>query len=418
MTNKTLLENGIRVVTQRIPHARTVSMGVWVDVGARDESIAENGICHFIEHMIFKGTARRSAYQIAREFDAIGGHTNAFTSMETTCYHAKVMDTRTETMTDILGDILLNSAFDPEEVEKERPVILQEIGMTEDSPEDYLHILSERTYWGEHPLGRSVLGSRKNVAAMEARTIKDFFTRFYHPERIVIAAAGNLAHQHIVDLLAPVFSAIPNGAMPPERRPAEGHSLVSAHERDIEQLHLCFEAGGVSITDPRRFAFSLLNTILGGNMSSRLFQEIRERKGLAYSVYSFMSTYIDSGLFGVYTAVDPAGAEETVRCVLTELNRVRNAPVDAEELENAKQYTRGCLYLSADSVDSQMVRLAQNELHFNTHFTIEAIADRIDAVSAEEVRALARELFRPEALALTLLGPVDDAAPFEKLLAG
>lgn len=414
--DKTRLNNGIRIVTRAIPHVRSVSMGVWVNVGARDESAAESGISHFIEHMIFKGTTRRSAYQIAKEFDVIGGHTNAFTSMETTCYHAKVMDDHLSTMTDILCDILINSVFDDREVDRERPVIFQEIGMVEDTPEEYIHILSEHAYWGEHPLGRSVLGPKENVTGFDADAIKSFFRRAYQPEGIVIAAAGNLEHQRFLDLVAPTFEAIPADRSLPERMPARGHSQVGVHHRDLEQVHVCLEAGGVSVTDPRRYAFSLLNTILGGNMSSRLFQEVREKRGLAYAIYSFMTSYVDSGMFGIYTAVADQQVREVVSVVLEELERIKNTPVSTDELRDAKEYTKGSLYLSAENVDSQMVRLAQNEIHFGEFIPLEEIVARIEAVTEEDIRQLARTRFAPDELALTFLGPVTDKGPLEDLL--
>ncbi len=293
---KTVLKNGIRIVTRKMAHTRSVTMGVWVDVGARDENSAENGLSHFIEHMIFKGTDRRSAYQIAKEFDAIGGHTNAFTTMENTCYHAKVLDSQTETMVDILSDIFLNSTFDAKEVERERPVILQEIGMVEDSPDEYVHYLSGYNYWGDNPLGRSILGRPENIAGFDAKTIKGFFQRLYQPDRIVISAAGNIEHQAIVDLIGPPFEAIEASLGFPQRVSPAGRSMVSLNHRELEQVHICLNTQGIAITDPRRYALSLLSTLFGGNMSSRLFQQIREKRGLAYSVYSFVSSHVDTGM--------------------------------------------------------------------------------------------------------------------------
>ncbi|MDH4204698.1 MAG: insulinase family protein, partial [Desulfobacteraceae bacterium] len=290
--NKTILANGIKVITRKMPHLRSVSMGVWVNVGARDESPVESGLSHFIEHMIFKGTKKRTAFQIAKEFDAIGGHTNAFTSTENTCYHAKVMDTHLDTMVDILSDVFLNSLFDDKEVENERAVILQEIGMAEDNPDEYIHILSGMNFWGKNSLGRSVLGSRENIKKFNSDTIKKFFHRFYQPERIVVSAAGNLDHNHFMDIAGPVFESIQPGNDLSERITPDGHCKVDIHYKDLEQVHICLGTKGMSITDPRRYAFSLLNTILGGNMSSRLFQEVREKRGLAYSVYSYASSFV------------------------------------------------------------------------------------------------------------------------------
>ena len=415
--DKTTLKNGIRIVSKKMPHARSVSMGVWVNVGARDESELESGLSHFIEHMIFKGTRKRSAFQIAKEFDAIGGHTNAFTAMETTCYHARVMDTHTDTMVEILSDIFINSAFDSAEIDKERPVILQEIGMVEDSPEEYVHVLSGYNFWGENPLGRSILGSPNNIIQFDAQMIKKFFQRLYQPERIVIAAAGKLDHNRLVDLVQPAFETIKPGNGFPQRIPPQGCSVVDLTHRDLEQMHICLNATGLSITDPRRYTFSLLNTILGGNMSSRLFQEVREKRGLAYSVYSFISSHGDTGMFGVYAGVAPKQAQETTRLVLDEINRLREKRVDASELKGAIEYTKGGLMLASESIDNQMVRSAQNEIHFGCEIPLQKIIENVEAVTREDILELANDLFHPRQMALTLLGPVNnDKNEFEEIL--
>jgi len=415
--DKTTLKNGIRIVSKKMPYARSVSMGVWVDVGARDESELESGLSHFIEHMIFKGTRKRSAFQIAKEFDAVGGHTNAFTAMENTCYHARVMDTHTETMVDILSDIFINSVFDPAEVEKERPVILQEIGMVEDSPEEYVHVLSGYNYWGDNPLGRSILGSPKNIIQFDAQMIKKFFHRLYQPERIVISAAGNLDHGRLVDLVQPTFETIKPGNGFPQRITPQGCSVVDLTHRDLEQMHICLSAKGLSITDPRRYAFSLLNTILGGNMSSRLFQEVREKRGLAYSVYSFISSHGDTGMFGAYVGVAPKRAQETTRLVLDEVHRLRKNRVESSELKGAIEYTKGGLLLASESIDNQMVRSAQNEIHFGCEIPLQEIIEKVEAVTQDDILELANDLFHPHLMALTLLGPVNgDKKDFEEIL--
>ena len=406
--DKTTLKNGIRIVSKTMPHARSVSMGVWVNVGARDESDIESGLSHFIEHMIFKGTSKRSAFQIAKEFDAIGGHTNAFTAMENTCYHARVMDTHTETMVDVLSDIFINSVFDPAEVDKERPVILQEIGMVEDSPEEYVHVLSGHNFWGDNPLGRSILGSPQNIIQFDAPMIKKFFSRLYQPERIVISAAGKLDHHHLVDLVQPAFETIQPGNGIPQRITPQGCSVVDLNHRELEQMHICLSAKGLSITDPRRYTFSLLNTILGGNMSSRLFQEVREKRGLAYSVYSFISSHGDTGMFGVYVGVAPERAQETTQLVLNEIHRLRKERVDSSELKGAIEYTKGGLMLASESIDNQMVRSAQNEIHFGCEIPLQKIIDNVESVTREDIMALANDLFHPRQMALTLLGPVNN----------
>jgi predicted Zn-dependent peptidase len=414
---KTVLPNGIRILTKRMPQACSVSMGVWVNVGARDEALEESGLSHLIEHMLFKGTRRRTAYQIAKEFDAIGGQTNAFTAMETTCYHARVLDRHLGTMADILADIFLNSVFDPQEVDRERPVILQEIGMVEDSPEDYVHLLFGRDLWGENSLGRSILGTPANIAGFSAEAIRSFCRRCYQPQRTVIAAAGNLQHDHLVELLAPDFAAVVPGNGFPTRRSPGGRALVNVAVRALEQAHICIGTRGMATTDERRYAFSLLNTILGGNMSSRLFQEIREKRGLAYAVYSFITAFEDTGVFGTYLGVDPRQAVTAARLVLEQMERLKSARVGPSELQDAKEYTKGSLLLAAESVDNQMVRLAQGEMNFARYMPMQEVVARIEAVSAEDLLELARELFTPSQMVLTVLGPMENPQAFEDLLA-
>jgi len=413
--NKTVLKNGIRILTQEMPHALSVSMGVWVNVGSRDENPAENGLSHFIEHMIFKGTRQRSAYQIAKEFDAIGGHTNAFTTMENTCYHAKVMNTHTDTMVEILSDIFLNSVFDPREIEKERPVILQEIRMIDESPDEYVHLLSGKNFWGDNPLGRSILGSPENIIRFDADLITTYFHRLYQPDRIVISLAGNLAHSAVIDRVGPAFESIKPGNGIAKRITPQSRSLVDVHYKDLEQVHICLGTPGLSITDPHRYAYSLLNTILGGNMSSRLFQEVREKRGWAYTVYSFIASHVDTGMFGIYLAVDPGKALEATDLVLNEMRKLSTEPVSAAELQGAVEYTKGSLLLASESNDNQMVRNAQNEIHFNHIISLQEVIQKIESVSSEEILALSRSLFNNSKMSLTLLGPVKKKKPFEDI---
>ena len=410
---KTTLKNGVRVITKHMPHIHSVSMGVWVSVGARDETPSQNGISHLIEHMLFKGTHTRSGYQIAKEFDAIGGHTNAFTSMENTCYHAKVMDTHLATMIEILSDIFLNSVFATDDVAKERPVILQEINMVEDNPDEYVHVLSGRNFWGDNPLGWSILGTRENVAGFTRDKIKDFFNCHYLPERIIISAAGNLNHPQFVDQIGPLFEALPIGNHRPRRQTPHSNPGCNVHFRDLEQAHICVSTQGLAIADPQRFAFSLMNTILGGNMSSRLFQEIRERQGLAYSVYSFMTSYVDAGMFGAYVGVDPQQTEKTIDLVLAEMRKLKNTAVEDAELHDAKEYTKGSLLLTSESSDNQMARLAQNEMYFDRYIPLQEIVEKIDAVTKEDICSLAAELLQSNYLTLTVLGPISETASFQ-----
>ena len=416
IANKTILNNGIRILSKKIPQARSISMGVWVNVGARDETLSENGLSHFIEHMIFKGTKKRSALQIAKEFDSIGGNTNAFTTMENTCYHAKVMDTHLETMADILSDIFLCSTFESKEVEKERTVVFQEIGMTEDTPEEYIHIILGTTYWGDNPLGRSILGPRENILSFDSETIRDFFSRLYQPERIFISIAGNVEHDHFVNLVGQQFESINAGNSFPVRVTPTGQSKVTIHSKDLEQIHICMGTKGLSITDPKRYSFSLINTILGGNMSSRLFQQIRENRGLAYSIYSFISSHVDTGMCGVYVGVDPKNAKETIEVILNEILKLKKIPVDSTELRSAKEYTKGNLMLASESIDNQMVRLAQNEIHFGRYIPLQEVVNKIEEVTADDILDLASTLFDNDQLAISLLGPVTDKKEYEDIL--
>ncbi|MFO7963889.1 MAG: pitrilysin family protein [Desulfobacterales bacterium] len=413
---KTTLANGVRLLTKHIPHTRSVSMGIWVAVGARDESDPESGMAHFIEHMLFKGTRKRTGYQIAKAFDAIGGYTNAFTSMESTCYHAKVMDSRLDVMVDILADIFLNSLFADTEIEKERPVIMQEISMMEDSPEDYIHILSTNAFWKNNPLGRSVLGTRENIHRFDAAMTRRFFSSYYQPERIVISAAGNVNHNRFVDLLGNDFESIAPQNGFPERVTPEGIAGVSISVKELEQIHISLNTKGVPVADSSRYALSLINTILGGNMSSRLFQQIREREGLAYSVYSYASSYEDTGLFGSYAATDPKDAERAVKMIVDAMGQIKTSTVEPSELADAKEFTKGSLVLASENIDNQMVRLARNEIHFGRNIALEEVLNAIDAVTQADIQRLSRTIFDNKYLSMTLLGPVKNPLAFESLL--
>ena len=414
--NKKTLDNGIKIVTKRIPHARSVTMGVWVNVGARDEKPDESGLSHLIEHMMFKGTEKRTAVQIAKEFDAIGGQCNAFTSKENTCYHAKVMDTCLDTMVDLLSDICLHSVFDPLEVERERQVTLQEIRMLEDAPDEQVHVLLAKAVWGNHPLGRSILGSPETVGSFDSARIKDYFERAYQPDRIVVAAAGNLEHDAFCDTIGTTFDVVGRENHFPERQPPFLHRIITTHPKDLEQVHLCLGAKGVHATEPRRYDCAVLNVILGGNMSSRLFQEIRERRGLAYSVFSFLSLYSDTGTLGVYVGVDNNNTVEVLDIIVKEMAGLKKTAVDPSEFENAKQYLKGGLYLAAESTENQMTRIAQNEINFGRHISLQEVEDNIDKVTPESVLELAQDLFQDDNVALTLLGPVDEGTGYEDLL--
>jgi len=326
------------------------------------------------------------------------------------------MDAHLDTMVDILSDVFLNSIFDDREVENERAVILQEIGMAEDNPDEYIHILSGMNFWGNNSLGRSVLGSRENIKRFNSDTIKRFFHLFYQPERIVVSVAGNLEHNHFIDIAGPVFESVQPGNDYSKRITPDDHCKVEIHTKDLEQVHICLATNGMSITDPRRYAYSLLNTILGGNMSSRLFQEIREKRGLAYSVYSYASSFVDTGMFSIYTGVAPENMQKSIRLILEAISKISKKRIDSNELRYAKEYTKGNLMLASESNDNQMVRMAQNETHFGRYIPMEEIINNIEAVTEEDILELAESLFQNNRFALTLLGPVIDKHAFDDIL--
>ncbi|MFZ5762040.1 MAG: M16 family metallopeptidase [Thermodesulfobacteriota bacterium] len=410
MYRKTTLDNGVRIVTEKVD-SRVVSVGIWVEVGSRDEHDLNSGSAHFVEHMFFKGTARRSAQQLARELDVLGGMSNAFTANETTCFYATVLDDRVERLVELFADIFLNSLFNPEEVEREREVILQEISMVEDTPDDQIHELFNRQLWGRHPLGNTVLGPREVVGALSAQHLLDYVKRFYRPERVLIVAAGNVEHDAFCGLwrkelagFAAAKSAPPARTLP---EPVAPQRLV--YPKPLEQVHMVLGTYGLSIAAEERYALFLLNILLGGNMSSRLFQEIREKRGLAYSVYSYLNSHRDCGVVAVYLGIDPGVATEAMGLVQRELTRFAHKPVPAEELAEAKDYARAGVYLSVESMETRMSQLARNELYFQREVPLGEVVAGIEAVTAAEIRTLAATLFsRP--LSVAALGPLQQSS--------
>ncbi len=410
MIEKTVLDNGVRILTERNPQAFSVTVGLWMEVGSRDEDPAHGGVSHFIEHMAFKGTARRSPLDIAREIDRLGGLANAFTSKEHTCYHARALANRLPEICDLLSDLLLNPTLDPAELERERDVILQEISSVEDTPEDLVHVLFGEGFWPDHPLGRSVLGSVESVAALDRPAIQAYLSEHYRPRRAVVSAVGNLEHQQVLDLLGPTLAALPSGGQePPRTRPTVSPGLWLA-QRDSEQAHLALGLAAPSSSAPERFAAALLNLILGGNMSSRLFQEVREKRGLAYSVYSYLSAYSDCGLLGIYLGVAPERAAEALAVVREELLRLAGEPPQEHELLDAKENLTGAILLAAENPESRMSRIARNEYQFGRQVEPAEAAAQVEAVTMEQIADLAASLLRPENLGVMALGPLDQDA--------
>jgi predicted Zn-dependent peptidase len=404
---RTVLDNGIRVITEKIPYLRSVSIGVWVMIGSRDEQPDENGISHFIEHLLFKGTEKRTAFDIAKEIDSVGGTLNAFTGREYTCFYAKVIDHNLPLAIDLLSDIFLNSVMDLKDVEKERMVILQEIKMVEDTPDDYVHDLFNRVCWGDHPLGFPIYGNSELVQSFQRDQLYRFFKENYPPDRIIVCAAGNLEHQEVVDLIDETFGKIPKSNKTRTRNKPDPISTTNVWKRDLEQVHFCLGTKGLQYNHSLRFASYVLNTILGGGMSSRLFQEIRENRGLAYSVYSYLPTYIDAGLVVVYAGTNEGAFQEVIDLVLKEFKRLKNEPLKHEELETAKEQLKGNLLLSLESSDNLMTRLAKNEIYFKSYLPVATILKGIDEVKEETVQRLAGDIFDERFFCLTVLGPMN-----------
>jgi len=411
---KALLDNGIRVVSQEMPDHRSVSLGIWVENGSRHESTRENGISHFIEHLLFKGTERRSAAQIAEEMDAIGGVLNAFTAKEHTCYYAKVLDEDLPLAIDLLTDIFLHSVFNADEIERERSVILQEISQAEDTPDDYIHDLFSLDFFKDHPLARPICGSAETVNSFRRQDFLTFFKSRYRPRRVVVAAAGHLRHDELVqafnERLGSVRDSVHDGRSDSEDGDGspEMQSGIFQHTKSLEQAHLCLGVSGVHQTHPLRYAAYVLNTLLGGGMSSRLFQEIREKRGKAYSVYSFSSSYKDVGYLGVYAGTSVEWVEEVVELILKEHKQLAAGDIKEEEIRRTQGQLVGSMMLGLESTDSWMSHIARNEIYFGEPITTDEICRGIRAVSRDAVVDLASTLFGSQEIALSLLGDFKD----------
>jgi len=402
---KTVLPNGIRVVTETMPNVRSVTTGIWVDVGSRDEEAHESGISHLLEHMFFKGTTSRDAHDIAKELDSIGGMSNAFTCREQTCFHAKVLDNHLDKVVDLLIDIFRNSLFAPDDLEREKQVVLQEISMVEETPEEYAHLLFNKEFWGDNGLGRSVLGETEIVSRFNHETVMEYIANCYVPSKIVFAAAGNVDHDTFVRLLGERMSDIEPGPGRSLRNPVEANKIVKPFSRSLEQVHLCLGAPGPSSTDQERYADIILTTMLGGNMSSRLFQEIREKRGLAYSVYSYVSSFTDTGMHAIYLAVRPDAVNESLKVCFETIEQIRMGRIDSHELEAAKEYLKGSVLLNMESSDNRMNRLARNELNFGRFIQFDEVIREIEVVSLDRIIDLAGRRFDPSLISLVSYGP-------------
>jgi predicted Zn-dependent peptidase len=404
---KSVLPNGIRVITERMPHVRSVAVGVWVETGSRHEPASRGGISHLIEHLVFKGTATRSAEAIARTMDSVGGQMDAFTAKENTCFYVQVLDEHLPLAVDLLTDILLHPLFNAEELEREKSVVLQEIKMVEDTPDDVIHDLFAAQVWGGHPLGRPILGTVDLVNGFSRDTIAAHFAEEYVPPRIVIAVAGNVTHAQVVDLFGRGFNGFSHPAAGRHEESASITPSVNIVHKTLEQVHLVMGFPGLHHSAPERYALYLLNDVIGGSMSSRLFQEVRERQGLVYSIHSGVQSFCDTGTLYVYAATEAQNFSKVLKSTLKELRDLKKSSVTEEELRRAKDHLKGSLMLSLESTSSRMNRLAKHELHLGSFLTMDAMLAAIDGVKHDEVQALISELLDEERLALTTLGPLD-----------
>ncbi len=417
MITTTTLKNGVRVVTQRVEHMYTVTTGIWVANGTRHESPEHNGVAHFIEHMLFKGTNRRNARQISSEIDSMGGILNAFTGHEYVCYYAKILAKFLPRAADLLADIFLNSTFPADEIERERKVILQEIKMREDSPEEFIHDRFHQNYWQGQSLGMPVLGTVDTIGSLSREAMLFHKASRYRPQDIIISAAGNVDHNELVAILEPNFSSITSTWQPEtsDFKPKTNRSL-HLNEREMEQALICLGTRGQGHSNPDRYALFLLTTILGGGMSSRLFQEVREKKGLAYSVYAYLDSHADGGSMIIYAGTEKDHCREVIEIACSELSKLVAEEVPADELDSAREQLKGKTLMSLESSDSLMTRLAKNEIYYHGQQTIDEVLANYDAVCSQDILRVSQQLFNSDYLHLEVMGSVSDLGLDEDVL--
>ena len=404
---KTLLPNGLLVLTERMPHLRSVSMGAWVGSGSRDEAAEVNGISHFVEHMVFKGTTSRSAQQIAREVDTIGGNLDAFTGKEMVCFNIKVLDENVPPALEVLADLVLHPTFTPEELAREQGVILEEIKMDEDNPDYLVHEVWTQNFWKGDALGKPILGTAKTVSSFNQQIVFDFYAGRFTPRNMVFSAAGNLEHDAFVAQVEKEFASLAasgDAVLPKIAAPRVTPHITLKRKKSLEQVQLCLGVPAPPVNDARRYGVYLLNTMLGGGMSSRLFQTIREDEGLAYSIYSEMNPFRDTGSLCVYAGTSVDKTRRLLQLTLRELGRLKEETVSDVELKRAKDQVKSNMVIGLESSGSRMANLARQQMYFGRFFGIDEIMEEIDVVTSADVQKLAQELFQPETMALTLLG--------------
>jgi predicted Zn-dependent peptidase len=399
------LPNGLTVITEQMQHIRSASIGVWLETGSRDEDPEWNGISHFIEHMVFKGTKHRTAEEIARQVDSIGGNMDAFTAKECICFNVKVLDEHVPVALDIISDLVLNPVFDTSDIARERGVIMEEIKMDEDNPDYLVHEIFTQNFWKDHPLGKPILGTKETVKRFERQPVLEAYAHRFAPGNIIVSAAGNLDHGKFVELVRGHFEQMKpmaNGLH--SSAPKISSRIILRNKKALEQVQLCIGVPAHPIAHEKRHAGYVLNTLLGGGMSSRLFQNIRERQGLAYSIYSDLNPYRDTGCLAVYAGTSLASASKVVQSVVSEFHKLKTTPVPEEELSRSKAQLKGSLMLSLESSTSRMSNLARQEMYFDRFYDLDELIQRIEAVTAEDLANLANEFFKPESVAVTALG--------------
>lgn len=409
MIAKATLSNGLRIVAEEIPHVRSVSMGIWVHTGSKNESIQSNGISHFLEHMLFKGTKNRTARQLAESFDEIGGQVNAFTSKEITCYYAKVLDDHFSLSLDILSDMFLRSTFLEQEIEKEKKVIVEEIRMIEDTPDDIVHDLLAEASFAKHTLGLPVIGTTENVMQFSRDDLLHYQSSYYHPQNVVIALAGNLPEDYL-EQLEETFGSYRGEKSAKSAEIPRFTPNVQIKQKATEQTHLCLGLPGLAVDDPRIYQIILLNTILGGNMSSRLFQKIREDKGLAYSVFSYHSSYQKAGLFSIYAGTSHDQANEVIAHIDEIIQQLKTEGVKEEELRKSKEQLKANLMLGLESTNNRMSRLGRNEILINKHLSLDELVEQVSQILLDDINQLANEMFS-SSYSLSLISPDDEIPP-------
>jgi predicted Zn-dependent peptidase len=406
--HREVLPNGLTVLSEEMSHIRSIAIGIWMKTGSRDETPELNGISHFSEHMVFKGTTSRTARDIARQVDSIGGNMDAFTGKETICFNIKVLDEHVPIALDILSDLILNPVFDPRDINREKGVILEEIKMDEDNPDYLVHEIFTQSFWKDHPLGKPILGTKETVRSFEQEKLFDFYRHRFVPNNMIISAAGNLNHARFMSLIKERFmelKSVPNGFHQPA--PAVTPKIITRNKKSLEQVQLCLGVPSHPISHEKRYVSYVLNTVLGGGMSSRLFQKIREDQGLVYSIYSDLNPYRDTGCLSVYAGTSLESTPKVVDSILTEFRELKSEEIPAEELRRAKDQLKGSLMLSLESSTSRMSNLARQEMYFERFFSLDETIEQIEAVTGDEVAEMANSLFHQDRIAVTVLGNLD-----------